>query len=197
MTEGEIERIFMNPLQERVFQMFVALGDERSIPKLHAACKHEGIEQAEITLKRWSQKFKWQDLAQHTDHQIAKAIAEHMLPDHIERTRKGLEYIEKMKEAFYAKVDAGKVDLSVMEFIALLKADQLLLGNPTDRNEHQHTVKVELNLSDDEMREAVRFAAARKRGLPIPSERDLKTEYDVPMEERQIINVTPSDKVAL
>ena len=175
MTEAQIEAAFMNPLQRRVFEMFVGMGDERSLPKLLNLCKASGVEVSEPTLKRWSSKFKWIDLAQDTGKAIADKIAEGMLPDHIARVKLDLEVINKLKDQFRKDVEAGLVAVTLSDYISLIKTEQLLTGNPTDRSANDSTHTLKIHIDDSEIAAVLGLSERRKRGLPSP----------------ELINVTP------
>ena len=156
----------MNPLQQRVFEMFVAMGDERSLPKLLSLCKAQEIETSEPTLKRWSSKFKWQELAQHTGEEVARQIAKTMLPDHVARTKKDLETIGKLKAQFEKDVEDGNIQVTLTEYISLIKTEQLLTGNPTDRSENSTVQTLKIELKDSDLAALLRKSEQNKRGLP-------------------------------
>jgi len=156
----------MNPLQQRVFEMFVAMGGERTVLKLLSLCKAQDIEVSEPTLKRWSTKFKWQELAQSTGEEVARQIAKTMLPDHIERTKNDLATIAKLKLQFEKDVQDGNVKVTLSEYIALIKTEQLLTGNPTDRSESNTTQTLKIELKDSDLAALLRKSEQNKRGLP-------------------------------
>jgi hypothetical protein len=173
--EGMIESVFMTPEQRQVFEIFIGLGAERSLEKLITTlatmAEVEGLKTPSgSTIKRWSSKFKWFELATRTDAEIVAGIAAGALPVHRERTAKALRYIEKMKDTFYKAVDAGTVEVDLPQFVLLLKTEALLLGDPTERREEVHTHKLagELQLTDTQLRAVLRLTAAKEFGLPVP-----------------------------
>jgi len=170
--EGLIESVFMTGEQRRVFEIFVGLGSDRSLEKLiQTLSEVEDIKQVSgSTIKRWSSKFKWFELATRTDQQIVEGIAESALPVHRARVAKDLQYIDKLKDKFYKAVDEGKVEVDLPQFVLLLKTEALLLGDPTERREEVHTHKLagELQLTDAQLHAVLRVTAAKEFGLPVP-----------------------------
>jgi hypothetical protein len=168
--EAKIEAAFMDPAQQRVFQMYVGLGPERSILKLLAVCKEAGIDTSEATLKRWSSKFKWTDLVTRTEQQISNRIAEEAMPLHVKNTQKDLDIIGQLKEKFYARVEAGEIKIDLADYVLLLKTEALIVGDPTERKEIVNTDKhtVEVHMTNEQMADFMRFDAIQKHGLPPP-----------------------------
>ena len=166
--EAKIEQAFMGPDQQKVFQMFVHLGRERTLPKLLSVCKEAEIAVSEATLKRWSARFKWVDLATRTDYEIANRIVEEAMPMHIHDLQRDLDIIEKLKESFYKRVENNEIKIELADYIILLKTQALIVGNPTERREIINTDKneVTIHMTDEQMAEMMRLDAAMKHGLP-------------------------------
>lgn len=158
----------MTAEQRRVFEMFVALGTDRSLAKLWEVVKESDIDISEASIKRWSSRFHFFDLATRTDQQIVDGIAEGALPIHRERVEKELKYINKLKDKFYEQVDAGKIDVTLSDFVTLLKTERLILGDPTERREEIKTTRLEheIVVSSGEVKEILRRSAAQEYGLP-------------------------------
>ena len=172
MTQGEreakIEQAFMSPDQAKVFSIFVHLGRERTLPKLLSALKEAEIVVSEATLKRWSSKFKWTDLATRTDYEIANRIIDEALPLHVHDLQRDLDIIEKLKESFYKRVENNEIKIELADYIILLKTQALIVGNPTERREIINTEKneVTIHMTDEQMAEMMRLDAALKHNLP-------------------------------
>ena len=141
--------------------------DARST-SLAEVCKTQAPDVSIHMLRRWSAQFKWADLVLQTDVQVSKNIAERCLPNHVERVEKALKYLAALEDSFYNKVDRGEVDVNLMEFITLLKTGSMLRGLPTETGETLHAHRFELDLSDNELRAALRLDVLKKRGLPLP-----------------------------
>ncbi len=151
-----------------VFQMFYALGEGRTLDKFAEVCKTQAPDVSIHMLRRWSAQFKWADLVLQTDVQVSTAIAKRSLPNHVERAEKALKYLAALEDKFYDKVDRGEVDVNLMEFITVLKIGSMLRGLPTEAAETVHAHRFKIDLSDDELRAALRLDVLKKRGLPLP-----------------------------
>ena len=165
---AKIEAAFMDPRQVRAFQMFCALGEERTLDKLAEVCKTQAPDISIHMLRRWSAQFKWADLVLQTDVQVSATIAERSLQKHVERVAKALKYLAALEDLFYNKVERGEVDVNLTEFITLLKAGSMLRGLATEHTETTETHQFKIDLSDDELRAALRQDVLKKRGLPVP-----------------------------
>lgn len=167
--EARIQQAFMDPIQQRVFQMFIHIGRERSLPKLLEACKSADVSVSEATLKRWSSKFKWTDLALRTDSEISNRIVDAAMPLHVNGMQRDLEIIDKLKETFYKNVDAGLITVNLADYVMLLKTQALITGDPTARTEHTETHKhsVTVQLTEEQLADMMRFDAAHKHSLPM------------------------------
>ena len=165
---AKIEAAFMDPRQMSVFQTFYALGNERTLDKLAEVCKTQAPNVSIHMLRRWSAQFKWAGLVLQTDVQVSAAISERSFPNHVERVEKALKYLAALEDTFYNKVDRGEVDVSLMEFITVLKISSMLRGLPTEVGETVHAHRFEIDLSDDELRAALRLDVLKKRALPLP-----------------------------
>ena len=106
------------------------------------------------------------DLAQATGEEVARQISKNMLPDHLERTKHDLKVIAKLKKKFEDDVDAGTVQVTLSEYISLIKTEQLLTGNPTDRSENSTVQTLKIELKDADLAALLRKSEQNKRGLP-------------------------------
>jgi hypothetical protein len=166
-----IDSVRMNLRQRRVFEVYLGMGPERSLERLYGYCLDEGIAISLTGLKNWSKSFAWQPLIDAIEADIAVELGKILLPDHVERVRGDLQRIQRMKMKFYEKVDADEIDLTVDDFIKLLKVEDMLLSKPLERpgsDEITGKYKVEVILSEDEIALAMRISAAKRHGLPMP-----------------------------
>ncbi len=168
----------MDEDQARVFNMFVGLGRERSLVDLAALCVQKNIPGASLsTLKRWSSQFEWFALAEFVGHEISARLVDDLLPAHVERARKDLETISILKERFHnrARIDPTDemlpqavrnraIDLTLNDYLSLIKTERLILGDPTERKEinETHTHK----WSQDDLDRAAAALTASKYNLP-------------------------------
>jgi hypothetical protein len=153
--------------------MYVALGAERTVDKVIELVKATpDIKASPSTIRRWSWRLRFHEMAERTDAKVVAGVAEAALPIHRERVSRDLHYINIMKEDFYRRIDAGKIHIDLPEFLALLKSEALLLGDPTERREEVHTTKLqhELNLTDSQLKAILRVTAAAEFGLPPPDD---------------------------
>jgi hypothetical protein len=172
----------MDERQGRVFQIFVALGSDRSLPQLHKACHQAGIQVSEIMLKRWSAKFRWFDLALRTQAEISRRLANEMLPKQVEYCKRDLEIIQTLKGRFYTRVDLDPsdpklteaqvrraIDVDLQDFLRLLDAEKKIVGRlPTDPPPPGPVDEPEkkLPLADAMIARIIQTATEEKYGLP-------------------------------
>jgi hypothetical protein len=173
MIAGTSEPFLMEPHQQKVFEMFVHLGPERSLTKLLAICNDNGISVGEATLKRWSSKFKWQDLVTRTEQEISNRIANEAMPMHVRSMAKDLDVIEQLKEDFRERVKNKEIKVDTLaDYALLLKIEASITGDPTKRKDHEGDTtinndnRVEINFTPDQMTQFLQFEAQQKHGLP-------------------------------
>jgi hypothetical protein len=79
--------------------------------------------------------------------------------------------IQRMKQKFYDRVDRDEIDITVDEYIRLLKIEEALIGRPTERSsdgELTGKYKVEIELTQEQLGLAMAISASQKHGLPAP-----------------------------
>ena len=166
-----IDSVRMNLRQRRVFEVYLGMGPERSLERLYGYCLDEGIAISLTGLKNWSKNFAWQPLIEQIEQDIAVELGKILLPDHVERVRGDLQRIQRMKLKFYEKVDNDEIDLTVDDFIKLLKIEDMLISKPVERgnaDELSGKYKVEVILTQEEITLAMRISAAKRHNLPMP-----------------------------
>lgn len=174
--EGRIRRVQidsarMNLRQRRIFEVYLAMGDERTLEKLYGYCRDEGIIASYRTLQRWSTEFAWQGLVQQIEEHLALELGRLLLPDHVERVRGDLMRIQRMKLKLYAKIDADEIDITIDDYIKLLKIEDMLTSKPLERpgsDEITGKFKVEIELTQEELAIALAISAKNKHRLPPP-----------------------------
>ena len=161
----------MNPRERRVFEIYLGMGDDRSLEKLFSYCRDEGIVASFATLKMWCRKYGWVPLVEQIEADIADELGRALLPDHVERTKNDLAHIQRMKLKFYRKVESDEIDITVEEYIKLLKIEEALIGRPTERSsdgELTGKYKVEVELTQEQLGMALALSASTRHNLPPP-----------------------------
>lgn len=166
-----IDSARMDPRQRRVFEVYLAMGMTRTLPQLADWCENEGIIVSHSTLKKWSTNFGWAALIEQIEADLAEELGRQLLPDHVERTRKDMAHIQRMKLKFYERVERDEIDISVEEYIKLLKIEESLIGRPLDRprdDELTGKYKVEIELTQEQLGLALAISASTRHNLPPP-----------------------------
>ena len=166
-----IDSARMNPRERRIFEIYLGMGEDRSLEKLFGYCRDEGIIASIATLKQWSIKYAWQALLEQIEADIADELGKALLPDHVERTKNDLAHIQRMKLKFYRKVESDEIDITVEEYIKLLKIEETLIGRPTERSsdgELTGKYKVEIQLNEEQLAVALALSASSRHNLPPP-----------------------------
>lgn len=169
----------MSPEQARVFAMFVAMGPERSIPRLFALTQEHGVGVTMRMLKRWSSTFKWYEMAKTTQAQIATTIADDIVPILRDLTVQDLKTMQVLKERFYQRVlidpndpnlndrdRARAIDPDLNDYAMILKHEKMILADPNESNPDAPKVGSKLNLTDAEIERALGRLVVAKYGLP-------------------------------
>lgn len=159
--------------------MFMGLGERRDLAQLLKVCHESGMKISYQTIKRYSSKFKWYELAQQTERALAEKIAAEMLPDHAEKIRRHLETINLLTGKFYEKVKRGEVDVDLEQFVVLVKTESMLTGGPKDNPAVNANINIDIGLDDAQLAAVLRLAEAKQRGLPPPDMIDVTPETDV------------------
>jgi hypothetical protein len=179
----QIDSAKMNPRQRHLFEMYLGMGDDRTIEKLYGWCRDNGVVASYQTLKNWSTKFAWQGLIEQIDQNIALELGRLLLPEHVERVRLDLRCFQRLKLDFQAKVEAGEVEITLDEYLKICKTEDMLTNKPLERKQDSDiTDRVTVEIEREDLAVAMAISAARKHGLPMPRE---VTE--------QMKNVTPDD----
>lgn len=166
-----IDSARMNPRERRIFEIYLGMGEDRSLERLNTYCRDEGIVAAIATLKSWSIKFGWVALIEQIEADIAEELGRTLLPDHVERTKIDLSHIQRMKLKFYRKVESDEIDITVEEYIKLLKIEESLIGRPVARSsdgELTGKYKVEVELTQEQLALALALSASTRHNLPPP-----------------------------
>lgn len=156
----------MMPHQRSIFEMYVALGDERSLQKLLNQCQEQKIDISMWELKRWSSDFGWADLALRTDMEIARSLAKQMLPEHTMSTKMRLQAIQRLEEKFYKMVENDEIKMDFERWVSLLGLKDRAMGVPGESIEHTHTHKFTFELNDEQLKTQMRLQSLNKHGLP-------------------------------
>jgi len=180
-AEADICLSEMDETQARVFNMFVGLGRDRSLVDLTSLCIQREISASISTLKRWSSQFEWFALAEFVGHEISSKLTDALLPAHVERAKKDLATISLLKERFHirAQIDptdetlpeavrARAIDLSLADYLSLIKTERLILGDPTERKQVDETVTHKW--AQEDIDRAAAALASSKYKLPPPEE---------------------------
>lgn len=166
-----IDSARMNPRERRIFEIYLGMGQDRSLERLNGYCRDEGIVASLATLKSWSIKFGWAALLEQIEADIAEELGRALLPDHVERTKIDLSHIQRMKLKFYQRVEADQVDITVEEYIKLLKIEESLIGRPVERSSDSELTgkyKVEVELTQEQLGLALALSASTRHNLPPP-----------------------------
>jgi hypothetical protein len=155
------------------FEAYAAL-PERSIPKLHlalAALEEDDFDlPTERTLGEWSRRFNWPDRVQMHDIELARRLTEAMLPLHVQRAAKTLTMLDKLKEKFYASIEAGDVEVDLDKFERILRMEQMVLPkqvNGAPGNSPASVVNVgNLTVRPDQLETLLDDVIERRHGLP-------------------------------
>jgi hypothetical protein len=173
----------MDEVQTRCFQMYVALGPTRSLPTLFNLTQERKIGVTERQLKRWSVQWRWSDLATLTQQELAKGVADEVMPTLKAELAADMESIRILKDRFHKRVAIDPFDeiafaqlsddmkkLAIIPDLAdyerLLKLEHGVLGGGTENVDG--TNKVTMEFSDDVMLKLLGERARQQYGLPPP-----------------------------
>lgn len=166
-----IESAKMNLRQRRIFEVYLGMGDDRTLEKLYGWCRDEGIKVSYLTLRRWSSEFAWFPLIKQIEENLAEELGKVLLPDHVERVRLDLQHIQRIKLRFYQRVENDEVDITVDEYLKILKVEDMLTSKPLDRpgpDEITGKHKIEIVVTDEQLALALAFSNHQRHGLPPP-----------------------------
>jgi len=152
-----------------VFEVYYALGDKRSIKKLHQHCTETAPEYAPSlrTLKNWSSWFNWQEKVQIRDTEIARGVEAKVTKSNIDARAKALKEIQNLTGLVWAAIETafpkdkktGKRitmirvetprDLSNL-VNSLLRAEEVKLKVAGEPEKHEHTGGLKIVFEDVE-----------------------------------------------
>lgn len=182
----EIDSAQMNIRQRHIFEIYMGMGEDRTIEKLYGWCRDNGKVASYQTLKNWSTRFAWQGLIERIDRNVATELGKLLLPEHVERVRRDLEVFQRLKLDFIARAENGEIEITLDEYLKICKTEDMLTKQPLERNnDNELSGRVSTDVDPDVLVVAMAIMAARKHGLPMPRE-----------VEREIKNVTPDNNAA-
>lgn len=185
----------MDPRQQAVFERYVALGNERSLPKLYESISKDDNTISMRMLQRWSQKFDWKNLAETVNDKVAQEVAEAMRPIIKERMREQLSTLQSLQRRFEERFGLDPndpnltpeqrlrvIDPDFRDYMDAVKMERLITGDPTERREVNVISDVAEMLTREDMLEVARIAAMRKFGGVVR------------LPPAEVIDVTPEEK---
>lgn len=187
-----IDAARMNPRQRRVFELYYAMDEERSLEKLLIVCHEEfKIVVSLKTLARWSAEYGWQALIEEIDRRIVEKLAEKLMPLHEERIKLDMMAMQRMKLRFIERVNKDEVEVSLDDYLKILKAEDMIRRNPYGERTDDETgnVRMTLDVPREVFNNALALSVASKHGLPPPRLVEPKT---IEHEEASDENTEPS-----
>lgn len=156
-------RTIMNAREAKAFKVYLGLGEKRSLTKL-AEALGEGYSLHTVGL--WCKRFKWVELIGTTNEEIQSEVKQYVTAGLANRVERALQFLEKLEEKFYKKVNKGEIDVGLDEFMQVLRARAMLTGMPVERTETTVTHKVQVDVADIAvLQQALRAQASRQLGL--------------------------------
>mgnify|MGYP000845557772 CR=1 FL=1 len=145
--------------QKEAFELYYSLGDKRSLMSVARQC---GV--SERTVARWSKLFNWQERVEQRDIENARRLEEKTNETVVATKANYRKIIKAAIGRWVKRFQGGEIDVeSVWDLERLVKLDLLLMGEPTDRSEHESRVTerheydiVQRIIADPEARELAR-----------------------------------------
>lgn len=85
------------------------------------------------TIEKWSRDDEWPARSARLDLEAREKADKLLAKQAVERVRHNLQLISASKAAYARRLQAGDVNVSPTELVALIKAEQLLTGGVTER----------------------------------------------------------------
>lgn len=150
--------------QKEAFELYYSLGDKRSLMSVACQC---GV--SERTVARWSKLFNWQERVEQRDIENARRLEEKTNETVVATKANYRKIIKAAIGRWVKRFQGGEIDVeSVWDLERLVKLDLLLMGEPTDRSEHESRVTerheydvVQRIITDPEARDLARRIYAR------------------------------------
>lgn len=179
----------MDDMQQNCFRLFVEMGAKRSLPKLAAVVREQGLNVTERMLRRWSTKYRWAEEASKTAAIVAQKTEAVLLEDSVARARVVVGNLRSLQDRFIKRLaldpndptlteaqKARAIDPDFRDFQEAVKLERLILGDPTERREDVTVSRIQIELGESELLSVARELAQKRYGLP--SAEDIKNITD-------------------
>lgn len=144
---------------KEAFEYYYGLGDQRSYP---AVARKFTV--SVTSIKKWAKAFNWQERVEQRDIENARRLEEKTNETVVATKATYRKIIKAAIGRWVKRFQGGEIDVeSVWDLERLVKLDLLLMGEPTDRSEHESRVTerheydiVQRIIADPEARELAR-----------------------------------------
>lgn len=118
------------------FEYYYSLGPTRSLPQV---ARQYSVSVAAV--KKWSKAFNWQERVEQRDIENARRLEEKTNETIVAAKANYRKIIKAAIGRWVKRFQGGEIDVeSVWDLERLVKLDLLLIGEPTDRSEHESRV---------------------------------------------------------
>lgn len=117
--------------QSKAFQVYYAMGSERSYDKVASSLgKHRN------TILKWGKRFRWQERIDETNALVTADMDKSLVKATIDTKEQSKMISQMLRDQFQEAVSSGDVKVrSVKEFVTIDKHDLLVRGEATERKE--------------------------------------------------------------
>lgn len=173
----------MNAEQTLCFQRYVAMGESRTIKKLHAELQTDA-KFNHITnpqLARWSQRFGWPALAKRVNDAVVAKVTREIEPIIEDMAHAQIAALHKIQQRFIQRLRIDPTDPNLNEdqkrraidpdlkdFMEAVKMERLILGDPTERREVVQESRITTTYNKAELIELARRLTSQQVGAFVP-----------------------------
>ena len=129
---------------QKIFDIYFAMGESRSIVKLHNSLTQEMCQGYSFgipsmpTLKSWSKELNWQERVTQRNIELTRKMEERTNTTVLNQKADYRKIIKEAIDDWYKKFSDGKAGPeNVSDLERLMKLDLLLMGEATEKNEAQ------------------------------------------------------------
>jgi hypothetical protein len=119
-----------NEKQERAFELYVSMGEKRSLRKL---ARRMGV--APSTAKAWSKEFSWGERLAERDRGIAQVVRSRTEKAEVDSQIRNRQFVQMALVATARQIAEGKIRATMSDLDRLIRLERFLEGEVESRHE--------------------------------------------------------------